>query len=205
MRRQLTERRKGRGFTLIELLIVMAIISILLGLVGTATSHSMRSTQISTSLADFGNQMASAVLMASRDNKPVAVRIYRYEDEFGDDQFRSFQLLRREFDGTLEALDSPHTLGNGLIYHPDPTYSTLLGLPVVTAAPPTTGVGTAVEGYDFVEFDIQPDGSTNLPVGEPWCLTVVYGVPVPPLSGATLPADYRTATINPATCAVREY
>jgi uncharacterized protein (TIGR02596 family) len=69
------------------------------------------------------------------------------------------------------------------------------------ATDPDLGIGS----YEYVSFQIRPDGGTTLGkmTGDNWAVTLVKENP----AGATtvLPADFRTVVINPVTGAVRVY
>jgi uncharacterized protein (TIGR02596 family) len=203
--------RSGRAFTLMELLLVITVIVILSGMIGWGFFGSIGSQKLSTNATKVANDISYGVQYAVKSNRALSIRFYRYTpaDVPGAvPEFRAYQMLvTNPKTGKQEPLDKMTVLDPGVVFLNTAEHSSLLtklpGYP--TAYDATLDPDLGVGNYDYVAFQIRPDGSTTLGkmAGDNWAITLVKENP----AGATiaLTPDFRTVVINPATGAVRIY
>lgn len=172
-----------RAFSLIELLSVMTVVSVL----AVATVPAMRGTldgiTISGAAGVAQAEFSLARQTAISRNLPVEVRIYRHDDGTGPAWRTIASVIPASASG--QAADEWVTRGKilpgGVVLDDSEDFSTVLskaqapsGTPAL--APWTTAeAGTApgmLKGKNYVGFLFNPDGSTNLPNDQPWCLTL---------------------------------
>ncbi len=204
--------RKG-GFTLIELLAVMVIVGLLLAFSGAAMLSAMGSHRLSTAVGAFRNDVGWAAIESSKDNRPVHVRLYRFQPEetvAEDSQYYAYQFLVVDSRaGRMVPLTEVRRFGDGVVAHPDAEYSSVFTL---TERVPDTSERPGeiadpellLPAYSYVEFLVRPDGSTDLPKDRRWSLTLVESKRLE-VSASELPSDYRALVINPFTAATRIY
>lgn len=159
------------GFSLVEILIVITIIAMLIGYTGFAVRDSLRSQRLTAETDALAAAFQRAKLTASRDNRPVILRLLRYADSAPDaptqPTWRGFQLVSRQPDGTLGPLDSAHRFDPSITLIADPAFSTLftaLSSPIAAAAERDPVIPSARGGtYEYVQIEVRPDGGNNLP------------------------------------------
>ncbi len=206
---------RRRGFSLVELLVVIAIVALIFSLVATGITSSLQTQAVTAAAERLRAEINHAALLAQTDNRAVEFRFYRYSDPaLPDDSptFRGYQLVvldRVETQGQTVVphyapLTSQHRLEGGVVLLEDPQFSTILRPPYTTRAAGDPDFG--VESYEYVSFQLRPDGSTTLPKDEPACLTLIQErARVAGLADGTLPDDYRSLTVNPFNGRVRIY
>lgn len=216
-----SKKNPARAFTLVELLIVMAIVAMLLALVGTSFRSTMKTQTLSSMATRLGNDLSFAAQWAAKENRPLEVRFYQFEDKLNpgvslaDSPFKGYQFLytdpttgkKTPIQDMSKMEGNVIIIGNKTTVHPKPEEFTTIcntangGIKTFTAATdPDVGLGD----YKYFGFSIRPDGSTTLGRTGKWSVTMVNDPP----KGATadLPAlDYRTVVINPFTTAVKIY
>jgi uncharacterized protein (TIGR02596 family) len=194
--------RRAIGFSLIELLVVLAIIAILLVLAGSSVRGVMSDQRVGVAAAVWEHRFAEAALESARRNRPVEVRLYRYEFE-GQEGWWGYQFLVVAPDGTVGALGGLERFGSGVAVHPEEEFSTVLGLGERVVALPG---GLDGESVRAVSFQLKPDGSTNLPKagGERWSVTLGERQSFEARPGE-IGERSRVISINPVTGATRVY
>jgi uncharacterized protein (TIGR02596 family) len=210
-------RRPPQGFTLIELIVVVAILALLLTVAGTQTTGSLETMQMKEAIETTRYSMEHARQVAMTSNTAVMVRFYDEPDEFGERRWRSIEFGQAEtitdpsdpdyqspsdssYKRKFKRIGTVDRLPSGYVYHSSATFSSLLssseGVERGTEDAPSGGT------RDFAGFYYLPDGSSSLPAGNNWTLTIVRDREV--ASGA-LPPNYATLQLNPRTARVRTY
>lgn len=207
--------RPRRAFTLVELLVVIAIVALIFSLVATGITGSLQTQAVTAAAERLRADINHATLLAQTDNRAVEFRLYRYSDpSLPDDtpSFRGYQMVvldRVETQGQTAvphyaALTNHQPIERGVVLLDDPRFSTLLRPPYQSRAAGDPDFGVA--SYEYVSFQLRPDGSTTLPKDEPACLTLIQERDrIAGRADGALPADYRTLTINPFNGRVRVY
>jgi uncharacterized protein (TIGR02596 family) len=168
-----------RAFTLVELLSAVAIISLL----ATAAMPALRGTldgiNISGAADLVGADLAYGRQAAISRNLPVEVRIYEADNGSGLEWRGLALLITGSAAGTAtdEWLSSLKTLpGNVIFDTSDNKYSTLIPPSSGTTAPrrntEPSSAPRLVRGKQYTAFTFRPDGSTDLPSNNAWCLTM---------------------------------
>ena len=90
---------RSRAFTLIELIIVITIIGIMMAFTVPAITGALKANKLSQSSDLLRSQLAYAQLQAQKENAPIQVRFFQYNDPSlpGEtEKFRAYQLFRRK-------------------------------------------------------------------------------------------------------------
>ena len=178
----LIKRGSRAGFSLIELLSVMTLLSVLAVATVPAMKGTLDGVTISGAAGIAESEMSLARQTAMSRNLPVEVRIYRHDDGGG----MAWRVMATVIPATVsgQAADEWVTRGKvlpGNVVMDDALeYSTLLSEAEAAsgdAMGPWTSTETAaapgvLRNKSYVAFQFKPDGSTNLPNGQPWCLTL---------------------------------
>ncbi|WP_075078078.1 Verru_Chthon cassette protein D [Terrimicrobium sacchariphilum] len=174
-------RRRAAGFTLIELLSVMAIISILAVTTLPAIRGTLDGVTISGAAGVVESELSYARQVAMSRNLPVEVRFYKHDDGNGLAWRAVASVIPSSVSGATgdEWLSRGKVLPGNVIADDAQEYSTLISLAgsASTNAGPWTATESAsapgiLRGKSYVGFRFRPDGSINLPNGQPWCLTL---------------------------------
>ena len=205
----LPSRRFSRAFTLVELLVVMAIVAMLLALVGNTFRSSMKTQTLSAMATRLGNDLSYAAQWAAKENRPIEVRFYQFEDKLnpGTTTIKGYQLLSTDpATGKKVPIHEISKLEGAVIISSNPLFTTISNTgnggikPYSATLDPDLGLGD----YKYFGFSIRPDGSTTLGKNATWSVTMVNDPPKGTTS--SLPAtDYRSVVINPFTTAVKIY
>ncbi|CAN5758233.1 hypothetical protein BH09VER1_BH09VER1_12890 [soil metagenome] len=170
------------GFSLIELLSVMTVISLL----AVATVPAMRSTLDGINVSGAAGVAEAELLLARQTaisrNLPVEVRFYKSDDGTGDAWRMVAIVIPAAFSGLAadEWITPGKTLPGNVIIEDSNDYSTVMTKAVPASADKiapwtsqeSTSAPRAVQGKSYVGFLFNADGSTNLPSGQPWCVTL---------------------------------
>lgn len=178
-------KRRTSAFTLVELLTVMAIIVAL----ASATVPAMRGLLDGVNVMGAAD-VAEAELVLARQtavsrNLPTEVRFYKLNDGTGDAWRIMGVVIPASASGQAadEWVTNGKQLPGNIIMEASNDYSTVLekASPYVEGEPSQAGPWSAkeaatapslVRGKDYIGFRFNADGSTNLPTGQPWCLTL---------------------------------
>ncbi len=175
-------RRGAAGFSLIELLSVMMLLSVLAVAAVPAMKGTLDGINISGAAGVAQAEFALARQTAMSRNLPVELRIYQHDDGSGLAWRAMSMVIPASMSGqaTDEWVTRGKVLPGGVAFDDTQEYSTMISQAQPTAGEPiapwkTTEVSTApalVRNKSYVGFLFNPDGSTNLPNGQPWCLTL---------------------------------
>lgn len=174
--------KRGGAFTLLELLSVMAVISML----AVASVPALRGTLDGINVSGAAGVAEAEILLARQTaisrNLPVEVRIYKHDDGSGEAWRMLAIVIPAALSGRAsdEWVTSGKVLPGNVVIEPTQEYSTVLGKAVPASADkiaPWSSQESAIapkllQNKNFVGFLFNPDGSTNLPNGQPWCLTL---------------------------------
>ena len=208
-------RKPSRGFTLIELIIVITIIGIMMAFTVPAITGALKANKLTQASDLLRSQLAYAQLQAQKENASIQVRFFQYTDPTmpgGSDKFRAYQLFRRKsFDKsdanaggtnqnveTMEPISALKKLPPPIVFADSERVSTLLGLQKTRGQVPYKR-NNPIDAQ-FVAFDFEPTGSTNLGSSKQWYLTLVDEKKE---KGAQIPDNFATVQIDPFTGAVR--
>ena len=193
------QRRLSPGFSLVEMLLVAAVITILLGLAGSGMKTTWRSQQIFASASNLMQAFSLAQSTAIRQNRPVQVRIYKFQDgdiTSKDPQFRAFQIVGVNPAATGDQFYQVSELQkfeSTIVMSKFPEYSSIVASETVLPSG---------DSYSYVAVEFRPDGSTNLETNpaQPWTITLLtdWGSD----DKSKLPKDARTLVISADTGAV---
>ena len=195
-------RRASPGFSLVEMLVVMAVAAILLGAAGNGLKSTWRSQQIFASAGNLMQAFSLAKSTAIRFNRPVQVRIYKFQDgdiTSADPQFRAFQVTGVSPTASGDQFNQISELQkfeSTIVMSRFPEFSSIVSSETVLPSG---------DNYSYVAVEFRPDGSTNLEPNpaKPWTITLLsdWGAD----DKTKLPKDARTLVISPDTGAVSLY
>lgn len=181
------------------MLLVIAVVVTLLGLGATGLRTTWRSQQIYSSATNLMQACSLARTTAIRQNHPIQVRIYRFQD--GDlsgttPQYRAFQVVGvnpgADQDQFYAVSELQKFEGTTVMSKFSQYSSIVLG---------DTMLGSS-DNYSYVVIEYRPDGTTNLETNpkQPWSITLLndWGSD----KEDKLPKDARTLVISPDTGAV---
>jgi len=177
--------KRSRGFSLIELLSVLAIITILAAATVPALKGTLDGFNISGAADMTGAELSLARQTAMSRNLPVEVRIYKIKDTTGD-EYRVIALVvpkNASHAANDEWITPGKLLPGNVLFDRTNQYSTVISEGeknpstadprlVPWYGPAETAVPNLLKDSTYVAFQYSPDGSTNLPPGQPWCLTL---------------------------------
>ena len=203
--------RRQAGFTLVELMLVIAVMSVLLGISGNFFSSGLQSQRLAATARLLSADLDHAVLLAQKENQPIEVRFYRFvdqnvprdKDDPGAPQFRAYQFaILTGFDSSNQPvyrmLNEITRFPSGVMLMPSAEFNTVASL---TAR--ITGANDPQFGseYTIASFQIRPDGSTSLPRSPRPVITLVDDQ----ITGEDLPPNYRSITLDPDNGHTRVY
>jgi uncharacterized protein (TIGR02596 family) len=154
----------------------------------------LQTQHLSGTATRLANELASASILAIKENKTLEVHFLAEDSEFkGTPRIRACQIYAiNPAIGKCEPFGERWLLDDGVVVLDDPVFSSLL-----SHKTPSDFEG----GYA-----LRPNGSTDLGKAntEHWCITLVSECNLP-LKGGVLPPDYRTLLISAHTAAVVVY
>lgn len=193
-------RAAQHAFSLIELLVVVGVIALLLTVSGPTMSAAFKGTKLNQGAEAVRNFLILAHQTAIKNNLPVEVRFYKYDDPETPETteyilgYRMYlvKLKLSENDPTQQALQyvDPARLGMtdevksnlsltklppSVIISADDKQSTLMGADVSKG---TEGMNNIEAGNEstqasYFAFQFRADGSVNLPTNKKWFLTLM--------------------------------
>jgi uncharacterized protein (TIGR02596 family) len=213
--------RNLRAFSLVELLVVIGVIAVLMVLSAPSMSAAFKGSKLTQGGEAFRNLINQGRQMALKNNLPVEVRIFKYDDLETPEETSYYMaarlyLMRLNLGSNNDPMTSElkeEAVGNllklpaGIILSDDVQQSSLIDPSKVIS-----GKGN-VKGIDpdqtekeaeYVAFQIRPDGSLNLPSTQRWFLTLYNREEIIRGKQST-PSDYVCLQVNPYTCDVRWY
>jgi len=218
LQRGLCDRLRSPGFTLVEILIVITVMLLLLTIAGTGASGMLDTLRMKEGMATMRDTMEQARQAAIISNREVIVRIYKTRNEFGEEFWRGLELgvMKLVTDPDAPGYENPSAPGykpkfervravenlpGGLAFHPSPNYSLLLDSSQTELE---KGLEQGPDGVqrEYISFRFSPDGSCNLPTSRKWTLTLLKASD---LKTGSLPPNYATMQLDPATARVRIY
>jgi uncharacterized protein (TIGR02596 family) len=210
-----------RGFSLVELLVVVGVIAMLMVLSAPTMSAAFKGSKLTQGGELFRNLITQGRQVALKNNAPVEVRIYKYDDVDTPETTMHYMaarlyLMKLDLSTNADPLTTklvPEATGNvvklpaGIIISDDATQSSLTNPSrLITGHDNVKGLDpdVAETSADYVGFQIRPDGSLNLSTNQRWFLTLYNREEI--IKGTqTSPSDYVCLQVNPYTCEVRWY
>ena len=216
----------ARAFSLIELLVVVAIIALMLVMAAPTMSSAFKGSKLNQGAEATRNFLAAAHLTAIKNNLPVEVRFYEYDDPDTPETTKyvmayQMYLVRLDARSTdlskstpqYEKVDDLKHLPAGIVLSTlssPKSQSTLLDKTLVrTGKESIKGVDPEKQEteVDYYSFQFRPDGSMDLPslkagVRQKWFMTVlgrdefVRGL-------EKTPSNYVCLNLNPANGDIR--
>jgi len=191
------------AFTLVEMLSVLAIIAVLMAFVAPALFSSFRSVRLTQATQMVLDQLSMARQIATSKNRVVEVRFYRLENPdtgLSGPTFSALQSFELQDDGTAAPLGKVNWLPGGVICDSGTTLSPLFApgrakqwTPDDTQVP----IPRVETAYQAWRIRLRPDGTTDLPTGTSWFLTLHSGNHGD--GRTTLPPDFSLVQIDPWT------
>lgn len=211
---------KNRGFSLIELLVVMAIITLVIGLLVPAFSSIGRAQALTSGGSAIIDSLTSARQTALAQNRVVEVRFYKRRENPGypadpvanAEKFRSFRsVIYDDQVRHYRPLTAIQNLPAGVIIAEEAEFSSLLHPYTDTVPSRKLDKESLPGGEGEVEFQcirFRPTGGTDLPpAGTPdndkWFLTVKYESD--PVVEGKPARNYVTAMLEPVSGRVRTF
>ena len=184
------QSRFKKAFTLVELLLVMAIISILVGLATVGLEGAFAAGGLTQSMESVNSDLGLARQAAAVENVEFEVRFLKFPDPDSgrpEKRFRGFQIVKRKAvtdpeddeysrPGTddFEAATIPITpiryFMKGVILIEEPEKSTLL-TDISRTGDENITLPDSTETADYAYFRFTPDGGTDLDRNKRWFLT----------------------------------
>lgn len=179
-----------------EMLVVMFLAIILIGMAANGMKTTWRAQQVYASASNLIQAFSLARSTAIRQNCPVQVRIYKFQDDdilSEDPQFRAFQVTgvkpSPSGDSFFQVADL-QKFESTIVMSRFSKYSSIVSSETVLPSG---------DSYSYVAVEFRPDGSTNLETNpsEPWTITLLpdWGSD----DQSSLPKDARTLVISPDT------
>jgi uncharacterized protein (TIGR02596 family) len=212
---------RHRGFSLIELLVVISVVSLLMVLSAPSMSAAFKGSKLTQGGESLRNLISQGRQMALKNNAPVEVRIFKYDDVETPETTVHYMaarlyLMKLDLSTNSDPLTSKlkeEPAGNllklpaGIVISDDVAQSSLVNASRVLKGQATVkGLDPDVKetSVDYVGFQIRPDGSLNLATNQRWFLTLYNREEI--IKGQqTTPSDYVCLQVNPYTCDVRWY
>ena len=200
------------------MLIVIAIMGLMLAMAGTSASSLMTTLRMKEAMETIGNTMEHARQVAMTSNHEVVFRIYKVKNDMGEDAWRSVEFgtvkivtdpadpeykdpTAAGFEPSFTAIGAAEHLPEGMVFHSDATYSTLVN---ASGTDLIKGTDTGPDGRtrSYVTLKFLPDGRCNLDTSKKWTLTLVKEADA---TQGGLPANFATMQLDPATARIRFY
>jgi len=191
------------GFTLVEVLAVLAIMAVLMAFVGPPLVSSFQSARLTQATQMVLDQFSVARQVATSKNRVVEVRFYRLnnpENGLDEPTFCALQSFELQDDGSATPLGKVNWFPGSVICDSGATLSPLLGSDRAkqwTATDTKVRIPRVNTDYSAWAIRLRPDGSTDLPAGSSWFVTLHTG------SGgdnqSTLPSNFSLIQFDPWT------
>jgi len=191
------------GFTLVEMLAVLAIMALLMALVGPPLLSSLRAARLTQATQMVLDQFSMARQVATSKNRVVEVRFYRLTSPdagLSDPAVCALQSFELQDDGSATPVGKVSWLPGGVICDSGATLSPVLAAGRAkqwTSADPQVRLPRVNTQYSAWAIRLRPDGSTDLPAGSSWFLTLHTGSDGDNLD--TLPSNFSLVQFDPWT------
>lgn len=191
------------GFTLIEIMVVMALMAMLMAL-SLNVSTAWKAQKLTAQARGLASECSQATLMAQKINFPVEMRFYKMPDDAGTgsaEALRGYQLVQLTgYDPTsgkalYKNLTEVRYFEDDIILHEKPEYTSIMALPVTSAA--DDAIPLRGEKRNYVSFMFLPNGTTNLARSPDAVFTFVKENELK--SADALPDNYRCTVLQPVT------
>ena len=198
-------RTHTAAFTLMELLVVMIVLSILLVVVAPTLVQNTAASRLTNAGDLVLNKLSEAQQQAIAENSEVEVRFFETVAPGSLDQVPRLHSLKFFTLGVGEGSD-----GNGR-FIPSSSLIRLDEGVVISSKPKISSLieagfkqeETVAEPADrYLSLRFLPDGSTELPEGSPWFITLVLQDTE---AKPDVPANFYTVQIDPVTGRVRSF
>jgi len=170
------------AFSLVELLTVIALLSIL----AVATVPSLRGTMDGITINGAAGVIEAELSLARQTalsrNLPVEVRIYQHDDGTGVAWRMVALVIPASVTGKAadEWVSRGKVLRGSVVIDDAKEFSTVVsdakkagaGVVAPIRSEESASAPPLLREKAYVAFQFKPDGSTNLPNGQPWCLTL---------------------------------
>lgn len=196
-----SSRFTNAAFSLVELLVVVGVIALLLTVSGPTMSAAFKGTKLTQGAEAVRNFLTLAHQTAIKNNLPVEVRFYKYDDPETPETteyvlgYRMYlvKLKLSENDPTSQQIQyvDPGRVGlekevsteplsltklpPGVIISDDDKQSTLIGSNVTNGTESLNNIetGAASSQASYFAFQFRADGSVNLPTNKKWFMTLM--------------------------------
>lgn len=184
--------KKAGGFSLVELLVVLALVGILAGMLGSSLQGIFQASGVSEAVSQLDTDLSLARQAAGVKNREYEVRFLKFPDSDAvrpEPAYRGYQILIRdpsldpssdeyttpgtdEFDPPAIAIHAVREFQGTVVFLEDDERSNLLT--DSTRVPPVESIeiGDNVEA-SYTYFRFKPDGSTDLGKDTRWYVTIV--------------------------------
>jgi uncharacterized protein (TIGR02596 family) len=196
------------AFSLLELLLVITVIGIIMGLTVPAVRSIGGGTEMTVAADLLVAQLSLARQTALAKNRNTELRLYSFENEFGEKRFHGLQVFISQEDSSTNAepvgrmlkLPSSACVDSGNTLSPLIAQSPILSGSNLGVSIPKAGLE-----YEAVSIGFRPDGSSyttpaassqNFLTLRPWRLEDAQ---------TTLPSNYAIVQISKATGQIRSY
>lgn len=191
---------RHQAFSLLELLLVIAVLTLLLGLLGNGFGSVKQAFFIGSNAQSLRSAMLLAKQEAGSRNLPVEVRFC--QTGATNDPVRYVQVVVHESNGTRRPLIRPIQYNDGIVIDSDQTRSTLFAGAAFSNAASSDpslpgGIGTA---YRVSSFFVRPGGATSLPPATLPSLLMRLE-----RDTSAVPANYALLNIDPFTLGISIY
>ncbi|QIF05813.1 Verru_Chthon cassette protein D [Roseimicrobium sp. ORNL1] len=198
-----SRRRSRSAFTLIEMLVVIVIIGALITVSAPAIDGVLRSSRLTSTADNLRNYLSGAQQLAVAQNVEVEVRISETISASAIDRLPRVRTLRTYVlrsdsssgTGAYVREGAPLKLDDAVAISAQPSLSSLLNRTFQSDP-------DEPQGSRYVSFHFFPDGSTDLPSGQPWFLTLLEDKHA---SAATAPANFVTIQVHPTSGKLRTF
>jgi uncharacterized protein (TIGR02596 family) len=204
-------RSRNDAFSLLELLAVIAIFSLIAGIVVGPSMALYHSFQLSEATQLVSSQLSLARQTALSGNQVVEVRLYKYTDAGMPGATASFHALQSfklpQNSSGPTPITNVQRLPGGIVIDGGSALSSLLDSSARTSRIgdiSLPGVGTA---YTYFSIRFHPDGSTDLslsaPASSPGCWFLTLHSQRDGDDRSAVPANFATIQLDPLTGATR--
>lgn len=193
---QQTPLTAARGFSLIEVLAVLGILAVLVAGAAPAILSTVKASRLASAASQLTGRLNEAQGMALTFSSDFEVRFLAASpsDPLKRDSLQIYALAdpekleeQEDDDDAFEPVGAPEILPESIVFSRNSVFSSLLRQEKGREAG-----GRRVLGV----IRYHPDGSTSLPEGESWHVTLVESAEE---NAAKLPANFATIQVDPAT------
>lgn len=206
-----SDRRTVSAFTLVELLVVIVVLAMLL-LVAVPSMFSSTSASQLTATGDLLlNKLSETQQEAIASDSEVEVCFIMSANARALEpvpRLRSFQVLRMTSlheggpETDLAAAEEVIRFADGIVVSSKPKITSIFEAGTAAGTNPGVKSDATTPAAKSLGVRFNPDGSTNLPPGSPWFITLVSEESE---ANEGVPANFYTIQIDPATGRIRSF